>query len=64
MKPDIIACIGGKMKWDDDKNCYEKRLLLDGIVKFINEFRDLDASEISLDMLYVFIDIFFKENCE
>ena len=48
------------MKWDDDKNCYEKKLLLDAIIKFSNEFRGLDASEISLKSLYDFIDRFFE----
>jgi hypothetical protein len=49
------------MKWDDDRNCYEKRLLLDAIIKFSNEFRDLDAEEISLKSLYDFIDRFFED---
>ncbi len=50
-----------KMKWDDDVNCYEKLLLLDAIIKFSNQFRDLDAAEISLKSLYDFIDRFFEE---
>ncbi len=49
------------MKWDDDVNCYEKLLLLDAIIKFSNQFRDLDAAEISLKSLYDFIDRFFEE---
>jgi len=47
------------MKWDGDKNCYEKRLLLDGIIKFSYEFRDLEVEEISMNMLYEFVDRFF-----
>lgn len=52
------------MKWDDDDNCYEKRLLLDAIIKFSNEFRNLDAAEISLGSLYDFIDRFFDKKSE
>jgi hypothetical protein len=48
------------MKWDDDPNCYEKRISFDVIAAFIREFDGVDHNDISMKYLNDFIDEYFE----
>ncbi len=48
------------MKWDDDPNCYEKRIVFDAIVDFSREFDGVDPEDISIRLIFAFVDEFFE----
>jgi len=48
------------MKWDGDPFREQKYLILDAIIKFSFDFRDKDASKISVRQLSEFIDKFMN----
>ena len=49
------------MKWGNDRFKYDKYLLLDGLVKFGNTFKERDPSSISFKEVCDFIDIYVEE---
>jgi vesicle coat complex subunit len=47
--------------WKNDPERAEKLMLLDALIKYANEFRDVEPSEISVTVLARFIDKFHEE---
>lgn len=47
--------------WKNDPERAEKLMLLDALIKYANEFRDVEPNEISVTVLRKFIDAFHKE---
>jgi len=46
------------MKWENDPDRYEKYMILDAIVKYSYEFKNREASAVSIKELSHFIDDF------
>lgn len=57
----ILLTTQEKKMWKNDPERAEKLMLLDALIKYANEFRDVEPNEISVTVLRKFIDAFHKE---